>query len=425
MTTLPASIQKLYSHQQFGVKLGLENIKRFLERIGNPHKSLKIFHIAGSNGKGSVAAFLASMLTESGFSCGLYTSPHFIHFNERIKISGAEISDDRVESFIADHWEYVIQQKLTFFEVTTALAYQYFAERNVDYAVIETGLGGRLDATNTAEPIAAIITSISLEHTEVLGDTLAQIAGEKAGIIKQGCKVFTGKLPADAMRVIREKATSVNADLFPLEDAIDEIDGKVIIHLSADDKISVVSPLRGYYQKLNGALAANAFYHCVDSPKVDAVSRGIQNVNTNTNFQGRFEILQEHPGILLDSAHNPESMASFLNEFKNYASTYRRKKALYASMKEKDSAGILSMLHGIFDEVYVTTVPYERACTIERLLEESKISGCSSIAVNDPVNFYEEFMNNADNSDCLVITGSMYLLGMIKAHIQNKTINII
>ena len=155
------SLQKLYSLHTFGIKLGLENIEKFLRHIGNPQKELRAFHIAGSNGKGSTASFVASILMELNYKVGLYTSPHFVRFNERVKINNVEIADHCISSFVREYDNYIDDNQLTFFEVTTAMAFKYFLEQNVDYAVIETGLGGRLDATNTLNPVAAVITSIT------------------------------------------------------------------------------------------------------------------------------------------------------------------------------------------------------------------------------------------------------------------------
>jgi dihydrofolate synthase/folylpolyglutamate synthase len=198
-------LNKLFALHTFGVKLGLENIKVFLEHLGNPQSQLKAFHIAGSNGKGSTSAFTASILMECGFQTGLYTSPHFVKFYERIVINGEQISDQAVANFFEKHEEFIDKHKLTFFEVTTAMAFQYFKDSKVDYAVIETGLGGRLDATNVFNAVGVIITSISLEHTNILGKTLREITKEKAAIIKNHNKVFTGKLPEDAKKVVETK----------------------------------------------------------------------------------------------------------------------------------------------------------------------------------------------------------------------------
>jgi len=201
---LKSALEKLYSLHTFGIKLGLENIQKFLSTLDNPQSKLKTIHIAGSNGKGSTAAFIASILMEYGYKVGLYTSPHFIRFNERIQINNVQIPDEYLANFITESEDYIDEHKLTFFEVTTAIAFKYFAENDVDFAVIETGLGGRLDATNVLDPLAVVITSISLEHTNILGDTIRKIAFEKAAIIKKHIHVFVGKLPMEAVAVVEE-----------------------------------------------------------------------------------------------------------------------------------------------------------------------------------------------------------------------------
>ncbi|MBA4310871.1 MAG: hypothetical protein C0425_11140, partial [Chlorobiaceae bacterium] len=208
------TLEKLFNLQMYGVKLGLENIQKFLEYLDNPQKHLKCFHIAGSNGKGSTSSFIASILMEAKYKTGLYTSPHFVRFNERIRINGIEINDSYIVDFYEENENFINEHKLTFFEVTTALAFQYFYDHSVDFAVIETGLGGRLDATNVLNPLAAIITSVSLEHMNVLGDTIEKIAKEKAGIIKRDSKVFVSTLHEDALEVMRERCKNKECELF-------------------------------------------------------------------------------------------------------------------------------------------------------------------------------------------------------------------
>ena len=181
-----------------------------------------MFHVAGSNGKGSTSAFLASILMEYNYKVGLYTSPHFVRFNERIKINGEEIPDQYIASFVDKYKKLIDLHNLTFFEVTTAMAFEYFVSNNVDYAVIETGLGGRLDATNVIRPLASVITSISLEHTNILGNSVEEITAEKAGIIKNGVPVFIGKLPPSAIAVIEKKCSELTSELYKIIDYVNE-----------------------------------------------------------------------------------------------------------------------------------------------------------------------------------------------------------
>jgi len=217
---LETSLKKLFSLHTFGIKLGLENIVGFLNHLGNPQKELKTIHIAGSNGKGSTASFISSILQEYGYKVGLYTSPHFVKFNERVVINGKQINDDYIANFISHNENYIDEHQLTFFEVTTAMAFQYFMDKKSDYCVIETGLGGRLDATNVLNPLSVVITSISLEHTNVLGDTIEEITNEKAAIIKSGSKVFTGLLIKEASDIIVSKCKETNCELFQLKNFI-------------------------------------------------------------------------------------------------------------------------------------------------------------------------------------------------------------
>ena len=207
-------LKYLYGLETPEVKLGLDNIQLLLDKIGNPEKKLKCIHVAGTNGKGSVCAMLFYILKEAGFKVGLYTSPHLKKFNERIRINGNFITDREIVEYFLKVKPHITNQ--SFFEITTAMAFLYFCEKNVDYAVMEVGLGGRLDATNVATPIVSIITNIGLEHTELLGDTIEKIAFEKAGIIKKNIPVVTGA-KGNALKVIKKISKSRNAQLFLAE----------------------------------------------------------------------------------------------------------------------------------------------------------------------------------------------------------------
>ncbi|MDA3860695.1 MAG: Mur ligase family protein, partial [Melioribacteraceae bacterium] len=239
------SLEKLFSLHQFGIKLGLDNINNLLVHIGNPEKQLKAIHIAGSNGKGSTASFIASILIEAGHKVGLYTSPHFVKFNERIRINGIEIPDEYVANFVNENNNYIDRESPTFFELTTALAFQYFADEKVDYAIVETGLGGRLDATNVLNSIASVITSISFEHTNILGESLDIIAKEKAGIIKSNQKVFVGYLPEIAKEVITTKVNELESECFELEKHATISDVKGIVEYENGEIDIFNLPLKG------------------------------------------------------------------------------------------------------------------------------------------------------------------------------------
>ncbi|MCK5086014.1 MAG: hypothetical protein KAQ90_00775, partial [Melioribacteraceae bacterium] len=223
------ALDKLFSLHQFGVKLGLENITNLLSKLDNPQSGFKSIHIAGSNGKGSTASFIASILMEAGYNVGLYTSPHFIKFNERIRINGVIIKDEYISEFMNLLSDYIDKEEPTFFELTTAMAFKYFKENKIDIAVIETGLGGRLDATNTLNPLASVITTISHEHTGILGNDLRKIAIEKAGIIKKDQKIFIGIMPAEPEEELILKSNQVGSPHYLLKDHIKRKNNQVKI----------------------------------------------------------------------------------------------------------------------------------------------------------------------------------------------------
>ena len=408
------ALEKLFSLHTFGMKLGLDNIFKFLVFLGNPQKKLKTFHIAGSNGKGSTASFIASILMEFGYKVGLYTSPHFVKYNERIQINGIQIPDDYVAKFVSDYVDYIDQNGLTFFEVTTAIAFQYFFENKVDYAVIETGLGGRLDATNVLEPLAEIITSISLEHTHILGNTIKEIAGEKAAIIKNRTLVFTGKLSDDAEEVIEEKCKATNSRWFRIEDYINVKGNTLELYTEELELDDWSMPLKGDYQKYNAALASLVVDKTLLKDDYKTISKGIKNVVKNTNLQGRFEIYSKQPVIIFDSAHNPEGIENFLSEFQKDMRSFGKRILLFAVMRDKSINEMLVKLSSSFDEIHITQVEYERSSKIEEL---QKIAGELNIQVfpeYKPIEFIKSF-REVNSKDCLVVLGSMYLVGEVKS----------
>lgn len=417
---LEDSLKKLYSLHSFGIKLGLENIRKFLAVLGNPEKNLKTFHIAGSNGKGSTAAFTASILKELKYKTGLYTSPHFVRFNERIKINGEEISDEYIAKFINKNNDYIDIFNLTFFEVTTALAFKYFFENEIDYAVIETGLGGRLDATNVLSPLAVIITSVSLEHTNILGSNIAQITGEKAAIIKSNSRVFTGRLPDEAEIIIEKKCLETKSELFKIEDYTNENENSLELYTEEIELDDWTMPLKGDYQKYNAALAGLAVAKTLDVSDFNLISAGIRNVINNTGIQGRYEYYKTGPDIIFDSAHNPESVLNFLSEFKKDHKKYSKKVLLFGVMRDKAINEMLFLLKDYFDEIHVTEAGNERTAKINDLTAAAETLKINVFPENKPSDFILKFFNE-DKNNCLVILGSMYLIGDIKSSlILNK-----
>jgi len=407
------SLDKLFSLHQFGIKLGLENITNLLEHIGNPHKKLKAIHVAGSNGKGSTSSFIASILQEAGFRVGLYTSPHFIDFNERIRVNGTMIPNEYVVKFMNKNEEYITSESPTFFELTTAMAFQYFVDESIDYAVIETGLGGRLDATNVLNSIASVITSISFEHTNILGNDLATIAQEKAGIIKENQKVFIGKMPELAKEVFSVISNERNSTKFEIEAYLMVENSVANFRFKEKNLVIEKLPLNGEYQLFNASLASLVVQELFPKMGVGYIYSGLKNVINNSGIQGRYERYSKNPCVIFDAAHNLEGIEVFLNEYIKESENYSHKTLIYGAMKDKNVDEILLKLNNYFDTIYVTEIDYERSLTLSDFSEINKRIGITLKTLSSPSKFIKEYISNKNN-DSLVVLGSIYILGEIK-----------
>ncbi|NOX65553.1 MAG: bifunctional folylpolyglutamate synthase/dihydrofolate synthase [Chlorobi bacterium] len=416
---LEESLNKLFSLHQFGIKLGLENIQRLLQFIGNPEASLQTIHIAGSNGKGSTASFISSILMEAGYKTGLYTSPHLVKFNERIRINGIMIHDDFVLDFMNDLNEYIDEHSPTFFELTTAMAFKYFAESNIDYAVIETGLGGRLDATNVLNPLASVITTISEEHTNILGYDLNKIAFEKGEIIKESSIVILGMIEEEPRKVLINKAVSMDSEYFLLSDHINLQKDSIELNYNKEQIIISDLPLKGRYQLNNAALAVLAVKAAVPEVNKGQILTGLKNVIDNSGIQARYEVFHKYPHIIFDAAHNLEGIEEFLNEFKKESQNYSRKIVIYGTMKDKNYSSIITKLSLNFDKIYITEITYERAASIEEIMKAADSAGLRVYPLNKPAEYVNEFISKNKN-ECLVILGSIYVLGEIKKKLLNN-----
>ncbi len=414
---LDSALEKIYSMHQFTIKLGLERIEDLLNYIGNPHRGLKYFHIAGSNGKGSTASFIASILMEAGFRVGLYTSPHLVKFNERIRINKTMIEDEYIADFINSINDYIDQHEPTFFEITTALAFKYFKEKDVDYVVLETGLGGRLDATNVVDPLASIITSISLEHTNILGNQLEDIAREKAGIVKPNRDVFTGLLPDAAENVTREKANELNCKFFPVKDYAEF--GSDYIHLQLQNKVYNIyqTGLTGYHQLCNAALAVKTINQVLSISDAVVINKGLKNVVSNSGIQCRYETVSENPRIIFDSAHNMEGVEVFLKQFVKESDNYNERILIFGAMKDKDIEGMLRFIEGTFTKIYVTEIENERTALYSDYDLVGKKTGIKLEHLENPDLFIKGFQAKIGKK-CLVVLGSIYLLGEIKSKLK-------
>jgi len=413
------ALEKIYSLKQFHVKLGLDNITHLLNHLSNPQEKLKIFHIAGSNGKGSTASFISSILQEYGFKVGLYTSPHFVNFNERIRINGNVISDEYIIDFLEQNKNYIDENKPTFFEIATALAFQYFMQENVEYAVMETGLGGRLDATNTVHPLVSIITSISIEHSKILGDTIEKIAYEKAGIIKMEVPVFVGKLPDKAKDVVKNISKQKESKFVDLNEFITEKSDSIKLRLKNKNININRTGLLGKHQLLNSALAIKVVEIILFLDNHKLFFAGLDNVVKNTGIQGRFEVFNDYPKVILDSAHNPEGVESFVNQFKTEYNNYDETILIYGAMNDKSNRDMLLSLHKYFSKIFVTSSDYERSASASELLGVASKLNVNVEKIANPEKYIKQFITS-NNKSCLVILGSIYLLGEIKKKIINS-----
>ena len=386
------AIQYLYSLEKYGIRLGLKRIKTFLKSLGNPQDRLNLIHVAGTNGKGSTCALIESVLIRAGYKVGLYTSPHLVRFNERIRINGREITDKKVAELV-ERIKYRSQKsevrskqnsKLsspTFFEFTTAMAFLYFAEEKVDIAVIEVGLGGRLDATNVGSPIVSIITNIERDHEAILGSRITDIAFEKAGIIKGDGILISAEAKSATLKVLasecrRKRAAfyRLNRDFFIDDSEKAEVRGQKIggITFSFKGRRRVFKDLKtnllGKHQLQNAACALAAL-EVLEEDGYDITESAVRKGLENIFWPGRLEIVSKRPLIVLDCAHNPAG-AAVLKHALQREFNYKRLFLILGIMADKDIKGIISALAPIADTVILTCPKTERAASLEMLYKE-------------------------------------------------------
>jgi dihydrofolate synthase/folylpolyglutamate synthase len=307
-------------------KKDLTNSLAFSKELNFPEKKFKSIHVGGTNGKGSTSHMLASILQEAGYKVGLYTSPHLKNFTERIRINGKEIPKRKVSLFINKNKDFLEHQKLSFFEMTVGLAFDYFANEKVDIAIVEVGLGGRLDSTNIIRPEVSVITNIGLDHTQFLGETLPEIAFEKAGIIKKNIPVIIGEKQEEVTTVFMAKADETNSE----------------IYFASDENAIYTTDLLGDYQKKNLKTAVLTIKKLKGFTISDKnISDGLMHVVKNTNLKGRWQILQEKPSVICDTAHNKEGLLIVLHHLQK--KTYHKLHIVLGVVSDKKLEDILSL----------------------------------------------------------------------------------
>ncbi len=422
------TIQYLYNLQKHGIKFGLSNSRRLLELMGDPQRRFRSVHVAGTNGKGSTSALLAGMLGAAGYRVGLYTSPHLVSFTERIRIDALPVSEERVVDLAARVRARYEQESSarrgsltpTFFEVTTAMAFTCFAEEGVDIAVIETGMGGRLDATNVIVPLVSVITNIDIEHAEFLGSTLGEIAGEKAGIIKPGVPVVTGAVQPEAVTVIERAAASVSAPLFrmPQDFGPERPAGR---RHQVFDYRGLRGPLRGLSVSLVGrhqvgnASLALAAAECLDRSGVAIAEPAMRSGLAETVWEGRLERAAGRPDIFLDGAHNPASARALAAALRELKADYRRLVLLIGILGDKDYRSMLRELLPLADAVIVTRPDYSRALDVRSLAGEIRAVHAQVESTETVREAVTRARSSAGPDDCIVITGSLYTVGDARA----------
>ena len=395
-------------------KEGLENIEALLDIIGNPQRKLRCVHVAGTNGKGSVASYLSSYFQELGYKTGLFTSPHLVDFRERIRVNGEMISVQEVLDFFAKYQEKFQHLEPSFFEITTALAFYHFAQQKVDYAIIEVGLGGRLDATNVITPLLSVITNISLEHTQLLGDTIAKIAFEKAGIIKDRVPVVIGEFHPESFPVFEDVALKHDAPMF-----IADNNYQVVNDLSCCDIVDseqkvlysgVKNPLVGEYQRKNIATLVQAVkvLEFVLNIQQDKVREAIENVVKNTGIMGRWQILAENPRIICDVGHNMGGLQYTVQSIQQQAT--ENSHVVFGMVQDKDIAHIVPMLPKQL-HYYVCRAHIERAMDQEKLADKMREQGLMCETYSSVKEAIEAAKEAADPEDVIFITGSCFVVG--------------
>ncbi len=370
--TYSSAVAYLYRLQKHGIKLGLATITALVTRLGMPQAKYRALHIAGTNGKGSTAAMAAAVLRAAGYRVGLYTSPHLVEFRERIRVNGEMIGESQVAQ-LTEQLQALCQPDLspTFFEYTTAMAFQHFADSEVDIAVLEVGLGGRFDATNVVMPMACAVTTISLDHQEYLGNTSSSIAFEKAGIIKPGTPVVLGRLEHDARLTIEQVARERQAPVFRLkEDFHAEGEGprRFSYRGLGVEYDGLTCALEGRHQ-LDNAACALALIEAAAPQGIGVTAEAVDEGLRRVNWAGRLELVDSSPTILLDGAHNPAA-ARALGEFlTHYGQSHRPRPAVLVlgMMRDKDHRGFVEPLRNLVDEVVLTQADLPRSATAHEL----------------------------------------------------------
>ncbi len=403
-------------------KTDLHNTIALLNYIGNPQQTFKTIHVAGTNGKGSVSHMLAAILQQAGYKTGLYTSPHLVDFRERIRINGSMIEEEKVIAFTKRIRPAIESIDPSFFELTVAMAFDHFSNEKVDIAVIETGLGGRLDSTNVIHPELSVITNIGWDHMNLLGDTLDKIAFEKAGIIKQNTPVVIGEQVPETENVFLEKAKSMGATLCWSGTHYQIVDKKAtpaqlmaeVLERQTGRTTSYTLDLTGLYQLKNLLTvleAVETLRQSIWNIPERAVQDALSQVKKLTGFRGRWEILQKDPWLILDVAHNTHGMQQVLEQVRQVP--HEQLHLIIGMVNDKDINGVLEMLQKNA-QYYFTQASIPRALPAKELMQQSEKIGLIGTCYDEVNSAIDAALSLAGKSDLVLVTGSIFLVGDVR-----------
>ena len=405
--TLDWMFSKLPMYQKVGgsaYRPGLERILAMDTHLEHPHRTFKSIHVAGTNGKGSTSHILASVLQSAGYKVGLYTSPHLLDFRERIKVNGQLITEKNVIQFIERHAAYFESEQISFFEMTVGMAFSHFRECQVDYAIVEVGLGGRLDATNIIMPVLSVITNIGLDHTEFLGTTRTQIAKEKAGIIKSGIPVVVGQKDKETQKVFEEIALKQSAKL-----TFVKVQNQ---HWETD--------LKGVYQVQNIQTALTALA-CLDVHKIDlnTLKQGLKNVISNTGLLGRWQIIADSPQLILDVGHNKEGLSFLATELQKLAFDHLH--LIMGFVKGKKVVDLISLFPSEAS-FYLSSPKIDRAIPLSTLKAELTGSSKNIDFFPTVIDALNKARSSANVNDLILVCGSTFVVAEVLSFIKNQKV---
>lgn len=413
--TYKKCIDYLFSLERVGIKYDLNNIKYLMRHLNNPHKKFLSIHIAGTNGKGSVASMLNSVFIESGYKTGLYTSPHILDFRERIRVNGTKIPPRFIIDFVNKNYEIIEKIKPSFFEITTALAFDYFAYKNIDIAIIETGMGGRLDSTNILKPLVSVITSISKDHSEYLGNTIREITYEKAGIIKHKIPCVIGELPNLSVKIISEKCKELKSDLIVSKNfklnikTINESGITFNCKLNNKDIQNINLPIIGKYQIKNIRTALSVLDLLKTKFRISrkSIIDGFDKIKIHSGFGYRFQQVSKTPNIFVDVSHNLEAIKNLKENLGILK--YKNLIIIFGMMADKDYKDCLKLIESLNPFIIATQPDYKRALPAEKIFEVVKNK--NKVIVTSKVKDAKEFaIKKYKNGDLILVIGSFFLV---------------